>query len=120
MSFSGPGAFLCSSALEYKEKNQEGYEYSQFCLRYRAWPKTLDVALRQDHKAGEKLFVDLNGEINASKRLIKNLGKDHPHLSLIVVADGLYSREPFVEALAKEHMRFVLVAKEEDHKVLME
>jgi transposase len=47
---------------EYKEKIPEGYEYSQFCLRYRAWLKTLDVALRQDYKAGEKLFVDFAGD----------------------------------------------------------
>lgn len=47
---------------EYKEKNPEGYEYSQFCLRYRAWLKTLEVALRQDYKAGEKLFVDFAGD----------------------------------------------------------
>jgi len=47
---------------EYKEKIPEGYEYSQFCLRYRAWLKTLDVALRQDYKAGERLFVDFAGD----------------------------------------------------------
>jgi transposase len=47
---------------EYKEKNPEGYEYSQFCLRYRSWQKTLDVSLRQDYKAGEKLFVDFAGD----------------------------------------------------------
>ena len=59
-------------------------------------------------------------EINAGKRLVKNLREDHPHLPLIIVADSLYSKQPFVEALEKEHMRYVLVAKEEDHKVLME
>jgi len=47
---------------EYKERNPEGYEYSQFCLRYRAWRGTLDVTLRQDYKAGEKLFVDFAGD----------------------------------------------------------
>ena len=47
---------------EYKENNPEGYQYSQFCLRYRAWVKTLDVSLRQDYKAGEKLFVDYAGD----------------------------------------------------------
>lgn len=47
---------------EYKEKNPEGYEYSQFCLRYRSWQKTLDVSLRQDYNAGEKLFVDFAGD----------------------------------------------------------
>src|SRR5208337_4931802 len=47
---------------EYRESNPEGYQYSQFCLRYRAWLKTLDVTLRQDYKAGEKLFVDFAGD----------------------------------------------------------
>jgi transposase len=46
---------------EYKEANPDGYQYSQFCLRYRAWAKSLDIALRQDYKAGEKLFVDYAG-----------------------------------------------------------
>lgn len=47
---------------EYREKNPDGYQYSQFCLRYRAWKKTLDVSLRQDYRAGEKLFVDYAGD----------------------------------------------------------
>jgi len=47
---------------EYRDKNPEGYEYSQFCLHYRAWANTLDIALRQDYKAGEKLFVDFAGD----------------------------------------------------------
>ena len=47
---------------EYRENNPEGYQYSQFCLRYRAWLGTLDIALRQDYKAGEKLFVDYAGD----------------------------------------------------------
>ena len=59
-------------------------------------------------------------EINAGKRLITKMRKGHPKLSLLIVADGLYSKQPFIEALGSEGMRFVLVAKEEDHKVLME
>jgi transposase len=47
---------------EYRENNTDGYQYSQFCLRYREWLKTLDVSLRQEHKAGEKLFVDFAGD----------------------------------------------------------
>ena len=47
---------------EYRENNPDGYQYSQFCLRYRAWLGTLDIALRQDYKAGEKLFVDFAGD----------------------------------------------------------
>ena len=47
---------------EYKETNPEGYQYSQFCNLYRQWVKKLDVTLRQEHRAGEKLFVDYAGQ----------------------------------------------------------
>lgn len=47
---------------EYRQNNPEGYQYSQFCLRYRAWARTLDISMRQTYKAGEKLFVDFAGD----------------------------------------------------------
>lgn len=59
-------------------------------------------------------------EINAGKRLIKKLKKSHPRLKMIIVADSLHSKQPFIEGLQKEDMRYVLVVKEEDHKILME
>jgi len=47
---------------EYKEANAEGYQYSQFCELYHKWVEKLDVCLRQEHRAGEKLFVDYAGQ----------------------------------------------------------
>lgn len=47
---------------EYKQTYPEGYQYSWFCDLYRRWLKTLDVTLRQEHCAGEKLFVDFAGQ----------------------------------------------------------
>jgi transposase len=46
---------------EYKQANPEGYQYSQFCHRYHQWTDKLDVTLRQEHRAGEKLFIDYAG-----------------------------------------------------------
>lgn len=43
---------------EYKETHPDGYEYSQFAKLYRDYQKTLSYSMRQDHKGGEKLFVD--------------------------------------------------------------
>ena len=43
---------------EYKEQYPEGYQYSQFCELYRGYRDKLDYSMRQDHKGGEKLFVD--------------------------------------------------------------
>ena len=55
------GVTLTLLWYEYKQENPSGYQYSWFCEKYRSWEKTLDVALRQEHRAGEKLFVDYAG-----------------------------------------------------------
>ena len=47
--------------LEYREAHPDGYQYSWFCKRYREWRGTLDVAMRQVYRAGEKAFVDYAG-----------------------------------------------------------
>ena len=44
--------------LEYKEKHPDGYQYSQFCDLYRRWRGKLDYVMRQEHRAGEKAFID--------------------------------------------------------------
>ncbi len=44
--------------LEYKEKHPDGYQYSQFCEYYRQWRGKLDYCMRQEHRAGEKMFID--------------------------------------------------------------
>lgn len=47
--------------LEYKGSHPDGFQYTQFVTRYRAWEETLDPVLRQEHRAGEKVFVDYAG-----------------------------------------------------------
>jgi len=47
---------------EYKSVYPEGYQYSRFCELYRGWRGFLQLWMRQDHKAGEKLFVDYAGQ----------------------------------------------------------
>lgn len=46
---------------EYQQSQPAGYHYSQFCELYRRWRQKLDVVLRQDYRAGEKMFVDWAG-----------------------------------------------------------
>ena len=58
-----PGVTLLLLWEEYKAQHpDDGYQYSRFCERYRAWAKAIDVTMRQHHKAGEKLFVDYAGD----------------------------------------------------------
>jgi transposase len=47
---------------EYRANHPDGYQYSWFCEHYRAWQGKLDMVMRQDHRAGEKLFVDYAGQ----------------------------------------------------------
>jgi transposase len=46
---------------EYKSQYPMGLSYSRYCGVYRDWRSTLDVCMRQTHKAGEKMFVDYAG-----------------------------------------------------------
>jgi transposase len=56
------GVTLALLWAEYKREYPDGYQYTQFCEYYRRWKETLDTCLRQEHKAGEKLFVDYCGQ----------------------------------------------------------
>jgi transposase len=57
-----PGVTLQLLHMEFKERHPDGYQYTQFCRLYRAWQGHLDLVMRQEHRAGEKLFVDFAGQ----------------------------------------------------------
>ena len=46
---------------EYKAVHPEGMQYSWFCSRYREWAAKVDVVMRFEHRAGERMFVDYAG-----------------------------------------------------------
>lgn len=48
--------------LEYRESSSEGYGYTQFCHYYNQAKAKADPVLRQEHRAGEKLFTDYAGD----------------------------------------------------------
>jgi transposase len=48
--------------LEYREDQPDGYQYSQFCLQYQEWAKSADFVFRNEHRAGEKAFIDYVGQ----------------------------------------------------------
>lgn len=57
-----PSVTLALLHLEYKENHPDGYQYTQFCCHYRRWARQLDVVMRQEHRAGEKCFIDFAGQ----------------------------------------------------------
>lgn len=46
---------------EYLGVHPNGYNYSWFCQHYRLWLGKRDVSMRQNHRAGERLFIDYAG-----------------------------------------------------------
>lgn len=57
-------------------------------------------------------------EKNAAKRLIENFRREHPHLKVIVVEDGLASNAPHIRLLEENNMKYILGAKPGDHAFL--
>jgi transposase len=47
---------------EYRETHPDGYVYSRFCHYYQQWKRQQSVVMRQEHRPGEKLFVDWAGD----------------------------------------------------------
>jgi transposase len=46
---------------EYKQDHPDGFQYSRYCELYSKWSENLDPVMRQEHRAGEKTFVDYAG-----------------------------------------------------------
>ena len=65
--------------------DSKAYRYSQFCERYRQWRQRQKRSMRQQHQAGEKLFIDycgptvpvidrLSGEVHQAQVFVAVLG----------------------------------------------
>ena len=55
-------------------------------------------------------------EMNAGKRFLGRTRNAHPQLSIIVVGDGLFSKQPLIEEVLRQRMSFIFVAKPTDHQ----
>src|SRR5579883_2074488 len=65
--------------------------------------------------------AEKNGcERNASRRLYADARREHPHLKLIVVEDGLASNVPHLSDLQTLNMRYIIGVKPSDHKFLFD
>jgi len=80
---------------EYKEAHPQGYQYSRFCDLYRAWAGTVDLPMRQNHKAGEKLFVDYAGQ---TMPVVDRLTGEVRQAQIFVAVSGA-SNYTYVEAI---------------------
>ncbi|KAJ0342554.1 hypothetical protein COL154_014102, partial [Colletotrichum chrysophilum] len=57
-----PGVTLMLLWEEYRAVHSGGYGYSRFCDLFRGFEKRLSPTMRQEHVAGDKVFVDYSGK----------------------------------------------------------
>jgi len=77
---------------EYKEQHPDGYQYSWFCHNYRHWSGRLDVTMRHEHLAGEKLFVDYAGQtIGITDRLTGEIHKAQIFVAVLGASNYTYA-----------------------------
>ena len=117
--FSSPTVHCANCCV--KERADGGVEYyHQSLCAVLVHPKRREVLpvvppepiLRQDGATKNDC------ERNAAKRLLTDLRREHPHLPLLVVEDGLASNGPHVRLLKELGMGFLLGAKQGDHAAL--
>lgn len=85
---------------EYRQGQPEGYRYSRFCELYRRWRRKQDRVLRQDHRPGEKMFVDWAGD---TIPIYDRDGGEPQPASLFVAALGA-SSYTFAHATANQEL----------------
>jgi len=82
---------------EYKAEHPDGYEYSQFCHRFRTWCRAeTEVTLSMEHKAGDRMFVDFAG---AKRRYRENGVEREAELFVAILGASQYT---YVEALRSQ------------------
>lgn len=78
------------------------------------------IALAPEFIGNQDGSVKQDCEINAAKRLVAAIRQRHPKLRIIINADGLYSKQPFIDTLHQHELSYILVAKPSDHKELFQ
>ena len=86
---------------EYKAVHPEGLQYSWFCEQYRAWASKLDVVMRQEHRAGEKLFVDSAGHtVGVVDRRTGELRQAQVFVAVLGASSYTYAEATWTQGLA--------------------
>jgi transposase len=85
---------------EYKAAQPDGYQYSAFCLRFTSWVAKLQLSMRQEHRVGEKLFIDFSGD--GIDVIDPKTGEVKPAVLFVAVLGA--SSYTYVEAVLREDL----------------
>jgi transposase len=85
---------------EYKAVHPDGYQYSQFCNLYRQWAGRIEPVMRQEHRAGELLYVDWAG---MTVPIVDRLSGSQQETSIFVAVLGA-SNYSYAEATLSQQL----------------
>lgn len=110
----------CPSCLEKRNKTTGEVSYSHQLLG----AAIVHPNLREVIPLAPEPIVKQDGstkndcERNATKRLLRKIRAEHPHLKFLVIEDGLASNGPHIEEILSHGMDYLLGAKPGDHEFL--
>jgi len=126
LSLDGTGYFSshkiqCKHCLKKKHRNGKISYYHQMLGGALVHPEKKQVVpFFPEMITNEDGYGKNDCERNASKRFLAKFRTDHPHLKVIVIEDGLASNAPHIQELEQHNMKYILGAKQSDHKYLFE
>ena len=85
---------------EYKTAHPDGLRYSWFCQNYRLWAGKLNLVMRQEHHAGEKLFVDYAGQtVPVTERATGEIRQAQIFVAVLGASNYTYAEATFTQTL---------------------
>jgi len=111
----------CSHCLEFNHKDGHvDYAHKALAVAFANPLKKLPIPIIVEEIRQEDGKTKQDCEMNAAKRIIPELAKQHSHMSMVIVADDLFSKLPIVKQIESSGMEYILVAKPADHQHIEE
>lgn len=113
------GSISCPHCCKKEHKNGQVTYYHQMlggCIVHPEQTNVIPLCPEMIHNIDGNSKNDC--ERNASKRFIEHFRREHPHLKVIVVEDGLASNGPHIKHLEQHNMKYIIGAKQGDHEYL--
>jgi len=126
LSLDGTGEFSsgnisCPHCCKKEHKNGKTTFYHQMlggCIVHPEQSNVIPLCPEMIHNVDGNTKNDC--ERNASKRFIEHFRREHPHLKVIVIEDGLASNGPHIKHLEQNNVKYILGAKQGDHEHLFD
>lgn len=86
---------------EYRCANPDGYARAQYCHHYNVWKQRAEPRMLQQHKAGDKLFVDYAGAtLPVTDRQTGEIARAQVFVAALGASNYIYAEATWTQSLA--------------------